>query len=84
MFIFGHNGTPPRLWGKRVYIGANKRDDVGTPPRLWGKPYAICAGLHYLRYTPTPVGKTLAALVAANAEAGTPPRLWGKPFRNKT
>ena len=53
---------------------------TGTPPRLWGK-QTTCPTHHaFVRYTPTPVGKTVWMIVVNLTPwmPGTPPRLWGK------
>ena len=52
------NGTPPRMWGKRlcgrVLLGKYR----GTPPRMWGKRPHPKTTPNRPRNTPTHVGKT--------------------------
>ncbi len=36
-FRLGHNGSPPRVWGKRLGENYQAKRQNGSPPRVWGK-----------------------------------------------
>ena len=50
------DGSPPRVWGRRVGNVHRKRDG-GSPPRVWGRRHQFRHSGTPRRFTPTCVGK---------------------------
>src|SRR5690606_23970685 len=74
----GRHGSPPRAWGKHW---PRKPADLGqlVRPHACGESSQRLYGQGFdRRFTPTRVGKTLAALVEVVVDLGSPPRVWGK------
>ena len=51
----------PHACGENTRLGWSHADTIGSPPRLWGKRPVLFPFRHALRFTPTPVGKTMKA-----------------------
>ena len=49
----------------------------GSPPRAWGALQLSAYAVRQLRFTPTRVGSTVAAMATASVTSGSPPRAWG-------
>ena len=51
---------------------------VGSPPRPWGRLLGVSPIARLRRFTPTPVGTTLALTGYEGRFSGSPPRPWGR------
>ena len=72
-----HNGSPPRLWGKRYPMKNRAAGDRFTPT-LVGKTMGFYVQSATQGVHPHACGENLMVLVQTLVARGSPPRLWGK------
>ena len=65
-------GSPPRTWGRPGPAASGKHRLYGSPPRTWGRLHEPLTGHVGGRFTPTHVGKTAWAFVAARRRSVHP------------
>jgi len=72
------HGSPPRVWGKLCRRNSRISPRSVHPHACGENSAAPPPVMAFRRFTPTRVGKTLAADLTSEVRDGSPPRVWGK------